>query len=122
MSLFNIRLPDLVIPLGTAVSNVLNSNKCYDDAESIVLYAVNVTDGALTYTIEVNPDPNATNASPNWATLQVGDEQAVGSAVPPLATFARLFYELAAVMAFRIKASGNVTADRTWSADKAIFI
>jgi hypothetical protein len=119
MSLWNDRIPDVVIPNGANVSQVVSS-LAFNDADGIMLYGLLTTDGVITYTLEVNPDAKATNASAGWATLQIGDP--AGDAVPPLQGKARFYSELAAPMAFRIKASANVTADRTWNASKNAFI
>lgn len=118
MSLWNDRIPNVVIPNGAAVSNIV---KCigFNDADGIMLYGLLTTDGALTYTIEVSPEAEATAASA-WMTLQIGDP--AGDAAPPLQGKARFYSEIAAAMSFRIKASGNVTADRTWNASKNAFI
>lgn len=119
MSLWNDRIPDLVIPNGTNVSNILNS-LAFNDADGIMLYGLLTTDGVITYSLEVNPDARAVAGSAGWATLQIGDP--AGDAVPPLQGKARFYSELAAAMAFRIKSSAPVTADRTWNANKNAFI
>lgn len=116
--LSTVSLPSLTIPNGAAVSNILNANKSYADAESIDLYAPAALD-ALTFTIEVNANPDAVAASTGWVTLQIGDPAA--DAAPPAAGKGRTYYELATAFAFRLKSSGNVAADRTFLVSKSCY-
>lgn len=112
------KLPSLTIPINAAVSNVLNAKKHYSDAAVIVLYAPAVLD-AVTYRIEVNPDPDATDTTASgWVTLQIGETPS-NQDVPSAGT-AFSYYELPAVGAFRIAASGNAAAARTFAATKQI--
>jgi hypothetical protein len=115
----NVPLPDLLIPNGAAVSNILRGNEVYEDADAIMLIAPAVIGGALTYLVEVSDDPKATAAS-TFRTLQVGDDT-FADLVPPPQAKAKVVYELAAAPAFRIKASGNVAADLTFKATKSVM-
>jgi len=108
------KLKELRILSGTAVSNVIRAREQYEDASIIALFGDDVTDGVITYTLEVTND--AEPAAPTFYTLQIGDPAA--DAVPPLQDKAKVFVELCAVAGFRIKASANVTADRFWQATK----
>lgn len=112
-----VKMAPLVIPNGAAVSNILTAKLHYFDAAMITLYAPAVLD-AVTYTIEVNPDPEATAATPGWVTLR-SDETPTNQDVPAEGT-AYVYYDLPAVGAFRIAASGNSAAARTFSASKQV--
>lgn len=113
-----VKLTDLTIPNGTAVSRwVLAEREC-GDAELITIYAPGTLD-ALTYTIEVSYDQdngaNTTYSPTNVTTLNDG----AGDVAPPAATKA-CSYPGFAVKAWRIKASGNVTADRVFGLTKSV--
>jgi hypothetical protein len=114
-----VQLPDLIMPNGAAVSNILNSPFSLDDAEAVALYAFGTIE-AGTYTIEVSPDPKATAANTDWVTLQIGDP--AGDAAPPATGKARVYYENAVVGALRIRKSVNATQINTWKAGKAIYL
>lgn len=118
MSASNIVLPDLVIPAGAAVSNILNGPGSYDDALAIVLYGPASLE-AHTYTIQVSPLPKAVAGS-TWTTHQIGETPA--DVAPPASAKSRTYYELASAMSFRIKSDANVTADVTFKATKSIDI
>lgn len=118
MSASNIVLPDLVIPAAGTVSNILNGPGCYDDALAVVLYGP-ATLEAHTYTIEVSANPLAVAGSV-WTTLQVGETPA--DLAPPAAGKARVYYELASAMSFRIKSNGALTDPMTFKATKSIDI
>lgn len=109
--LSNIRIPDAVIPNGQANSNVFNSPRHHGTAECITIHAPAALD-AGTYTLEVNPDPMATNLSSGWVTHQIGDP--VADAAPPAIGKGRTYYELAAACSWRIHCTVNAAADRTF--------
>jgi hypothetical protein len=107
------KLPDITIPNGAAVSNIVRSST-YDDAVALGITAPAALD-AHTYVIEVNDDPDATAADPEWVVLQAGGAD-VG---PPAAAKGRTYQEMCFFGAFRIKdQTGNVAADRTWKCAK----
>lgn len=109
----NSKGPDVTIPNGTAVSNVIKAREVYSDAVGIMLYGPASLE-ADTFKIEVSPDPDA--GTPVWNDLQ--DDSATNVA-PPGADKARAYYILALAGGFRITdASGNVGADRTWKMTK----
>lgn len=111
------KLKDLVVPNGTNVSNILKAREIYEDAITVGLTGENVTDGALTYTVEVTDDLEPA-AGGVWSTLQ----EAGADYAPPLQGKAkRLPLEALAYTGIRIKSSGNVTADRTFGASKQYF-
>jgi len=108
------RLKPLTVPNGTNVSNVWLAREVYDDAEEVMLYGPAALD-ALTFTIEVSFNPEA--AAPTWVTLQDGSPAADVTA--PAATKARSYASgLISAVGVRIKASGNVAADRVFDASK----
>lgn len=107
----NFQIPDCVILTGQSVSTVFNSAKHHMTAEALMIMAPAALD-AGTYTLEVNPDQLATNASTGWTTLQIGDPAA--DAASPAAGKARLYYELPAAPSWRIKCSVVAVADRTF--------
>jgi hypothetical protein len=111
------QLPSLVIANGTSTSNAIPASGAGQDNYLITLFAPASLggDAGLTYNIEVTDDPVA-SGSATWSVLQ---DITTTDMTAPLAGKAKVYTELAAVGAFRIKASGNVTADRTWRAGKA---
>ena len=111
MSIFNTGDVDLTIPINTDVSNIIKAREVYDDAASISLLAPATLDG-VTFTLQVTDDFDATTSS-TWRTLQVNDPPT--DINPPAAGKARTYYDLPTYAAFRIKASGNVAAARTWA-------
>lgn len=114
MALAQAKMPDLKIPNGTNVSNIWKARELYEDAEDLELLADVVTDGAITYTVEITSDFEPTAAG-FWATLQ----DAGADFAPPLAGKAKkLPTEALAASGIRIKASAPVTADRNWRAAK----
>lgn len=103
---FNGNAPPLTIPSGASVSNALDFAS-YSDAASIILYAPATLD-ALTFTIEGSRD------GITFMTLYDG----AADIAPPPAGKCRQYIEMIGLNFFRIKASGNVAADRTWSVTK----
>ncbi len=110
--------PDLVIPSGTNVSNIMVCNKVYDDAVALQMYS----DAALeanTYIIQVSND-HAVVAGGTWYTYQEGGTTPVDRGCPA-AGKSGTYYDLTGVQAFRIKNNtGNVAADRTIKLDKIV--
>jgi len=104
MPVNTIRLPNLVIPNGSSVSNSLEAW----DADSVGVAAPAAVD-ALTYSFEVSCDNGTT-----WKTLA----DSAGNILPPAAGKARLYPELPRFTHFRIKASGNVGSDHTYQVTK----
>jgi hypothetical protein len=107
-------LPDLVVPSGQVVSNVLPGVYTYHDAKSLELYG---TDGAYpeAATLEVNQDQNATNASSGWVTAN----DAGADLTPPAAGKSKSFGEaVIGAGSLRIKLAGAAAANRTWKANK----
>jgi hypothetical protein len=119
MSLSNVQCEPVLIPIGTAVSQIVRSRDTFDDAASISLFGPTALDGGHTYIIEVTYDPDA--AVPVWNTLQANDPPTDVS--PPGASKARTYYDLPTYKGFRIKDStGNVAANRSWLMVKNIPI
>lgn len=107
-------LPDLVIPNGSNVSNVLPGVYCFHDAKSLELYG---TDGAYaeTYTLEVNQDQNANNGTAGWVTAN----DAGADLTPPAAGKSKSFGEaVVGAGSLRLKSGVVVAATRTWKANK----
>lgn len=108
MSIFVSDGPNITIPNGTAVSNILKSSELHG-VETISLYGPAALDAGHTYTLEVTDDQEAT-ASSTWYTWNNG----TADLNPPQANKG-VSYPNFAFAAFRIKDStGNVAADRTW--------
>lgn len=113
------RITDLVIPSGTAVSNLVYAKSLFEDAVGLVLIGPAAVDGGHTYIIQSGDDLEALLASQNFSTVQLGDPAADIS--PPGALKARSYLELSLFPCIRIKDStGNVAADRTWKLFKAL--
>lgn len=108
------KLVNLVIPNTTNVSNIIKAITAYEDAQILMLTGENVTDGAITYTVEVTDDFEP-SAGGTWSTLQ----DAGVDVVPPLQGKAKsLPFSALGATGFRLKSSAPVTADRTWGASK----
>lgn len=106
-------LEDITIPNGTDSSRVVRSVEEYFDALALEVDGPAALD-ALTFVFET-ADNDA--FSTNVRTIQVNDPPTDLSAPGALKT--RVYGpELLGVKRFRIKASGNVAADRTWKATK----
>lgn len=108
-------LPDLVIPNGTNVSNVLPGVYTYHDAKEIVLYGSDAGGYPETYTLEINQDQNATNATSGWVTAN----DLGADLTPPAAGKSKAFGEaVVAAGSLRLKAGVAVAGNRTWKANK----
>ncbi len=110
-------LPDAVIPIGTALSQVFNGVWAYHDALQLILYASGAY-AAETFILEVNQKQDATNADSGWVSAVASDN--VTPLTPPAAGLSKHFgIELLGSGSFRIKCtSGNVAAARTWKVNK----
>lgn len=113
------KVVDLVIPSGQSVSNILPASLAYGDAINMILHAIDAADAAITYTLEVTGDFEPATGSA-WRTFQVyvgGTPTTI--VVPNVNTVAVLLpYGVAAATGLRIKASANVTANRTFRLSK----
>lgn len=117
------KLKDLVILNGAAVSNFWRADEVYADADNIMITRESAVDGALTFTLEVTDDA-VPSAAGTWSTYQILNGAALADfAVPTVAAkaFAVPMGALAAT-GIRIRASGNVTADRTFGASKQYVV
>lgn len=97
----------------------IKANEVFEDAVSVILYGRNVTDGALTYKIQVSPDMDA--AAPSWFDLETA--AAVVVAAPNVTGKARHYTPsldnwFGSAAGVRIVSSGVVTADRIWEITK----
>jgi len=102
--------PSLVIANGQQNSNALPA-PCLEDFVGTLVYGPAALDGGLTYVFQVNPDPRATTNSNGWVGLCDASGAAIG---PPGASKAQFYSELPHAGALRIRASGNVGAERVW--------
>lgn len=119
-SLATSKIGDLVIPNGTAVSNILPANVGYEDAVNIMIHAINATDGALTYTLDVCGDADPLSAGAVFRTLQVLNGAVLADfPVPNVSTKSAILpWGTAGATGFRVRASANVAADRTFRLSK----
>lgn len=117
------KLKDLVIPNGAAVSNIWTAREVYEDADQVILTSETAVDGALTYTLEVTDDANPVTGSA-WSTYQILNGAALADFALPTVINKACAIPVGALGAtgMRIKASGNVTADRTFGASKQHLI
>ena len=100
-------LSDAVIANGANASRAVYSDYEYSDATAITIQAPAALD-ALTFTLEVSQDGSS------WTTASDGSND-----LPvPAAGKAVQYTELLSVKYWRIKASGNVAADRTFKVSK----
>lgn len=104
---FDARLHDVVIPSGSSVTRSISGAYEYSDAVAIVIQSPAALD-ALSFTIEVSNDGT------NFVTLTDG----FSNLPVPGAGKATQYTEMLGSRAFRIKASGNVAADRTFLVSK----
>lgn len=118
MSISNlVDLPDLVIPIGTDFSNVLNGRLLYEDAFMVSLISPATLDVGFTYGILVSADMNALVYNP--ATFFPLELSLGVDATVPSAGRGATYLELPGWAAFCILASGNVGGTRTWKAVKS---
>ena len=108
------KLPNAVIPVGAAVSNVFDATYMYGDAALLGISGLD-SQQSKTFTIEVSVDNSA------WSTLQAGTTLA-DMAVPAQGK-ADTYTEPLAWPYLRIKASGNAASNpitfgmsRNWTA------
>lgn len=104
---------------GQTISNVVKANEVFEDAVGITLFGRNVTDGVLTYKIQVSPDMDA--AAPVFYDLE--DAAAAVIAAPNITGKARYYTPSlnnwwGAAAGARIVSSAVTTGDRFWDATK----
>lgn len=104
------RAPALVIAAGQQNSNVLPAN-VLEDLVAVMLYGPATLD-ALTFALQVNPDPLATNASSGWVALC---DSAGNGLTAPAALKAQLYNEIPHAGALRVRASSATTNPATWA-------
>jgi hypothetical protein len=97
----------------------IKANEVFEDAVSILVYGRNVTDGVLTYKIQVSPDMDA--ATPTWYDLE--DAAAAVIALPNITGKARHYTPSlnnwwGSATGMRAVSSAVTTADRFWEITK----
>jgi hypothetical protein len=102
--------PSMTIASGGTTSNALPSS-VLEDLVAAMLYGPAAVDGATTYTLEANANPNASSSDSGWIALC---DSSGTQLQPPGVNKAQLYSEIPHCGAVRIKASGTVAADRTW--------
>lgn len=107
MSLMMQNMPDLVIPVNTADSNIMLRN-AFEDAVTILIFGPATITGGGTPVIQVTYDETPT-AGGNWVTLQKG----AADVVPPVALKAKSIGDdngcVPACTGFRIHGTANFT-------------
>lgn len=98
---------EVYIPSGSNATRAIVSDIECSDATAITIQSPTTLD-ALTFTIEVSQDGTT------WATANDG----TGDLPVPAASKAIQYVEMLSVRYWRIKASGNVAADRTFAVTK----
>lgn len=91
------KIGTLLIPNGTAVSNTLRA----DMYDSVTLFGISTTDGAITYRVQVTP--NGTT----WYDLGAAN-------VVPALQGRSIKVDVGHNVGIRISSSANVTAARSW--------
>lgn len=109
-SLWQAKGPTFTIPNGTAVSNSIDYELTLQDAEGVTVFAPATLD-VLTYTWEVSMDAGVT-----WKTLKDTSNTAIG--VPAAASAITYNGIFGGYGLLRIKASGNVTAEKIFTTMK----
>lgn len=104
---FDARLHDVVIPAGSSATRAIFGTYEYSDATAIVIQSPAVLD-ALAFTIEISNDGTT------WNTLTDG----ILPLPVPAAGQAMQYTDILGSKYFRIKASGNVAAARTFLVSK----
>lgn len=104
---FEAPLHNVVIASGQSATRAIFGPYEYSDATTIMIQSPAALD-ALSFTIEVSQDGT------NWATLTDG----FSNLPVPGAGKAAQYTDMLASKYFRIKASGNVAADRTFRVSK----
>jgi len=115
------RVLDLLVPNGTSVSNILIAREAYEDAINLTLSCKSAD--AATFTLEVTDDA-VPSAGGSWRTYQILNGAVLADyPVTNVATKAQTIPQGAlASTGLRLKASGNVTADRTYGVAKQYAI
>jgi len=104
---FDAPIHNVVIASGTNATRAIFGTYEYSDATAITIQSPATLDG-LTFTIEISND------SSTWATLSDG----LNDIPVPIAGKAAQYTDMLGSKYFRIKASGNVAADRTFLVSK----
>lgn len=104
---FDARLFNVVIPSGSNVTRTISGAYEYSDATAITIQSPATLD-ALTFTIEISNDGT------NFATLNTGTVDLT----VPAAGKAIQYTDMLGARFFRIKASGNVSANREFLVSK----
>lgn len=126
MSHFIQECPDIKIPNGSNVSNIIHSNLAYDDAEFIALQSPGTLD-AHTFVLEFNfTEEFDSNRNPVTPVFTPIFDPYIGSAganlAIPAAGLAQIYLNPTWI-SFRIRdTTGNVAADRIWKMTKGIRI
>lgn len=115
------KLKDLVVPNGTAVSNFWVAGEVYEDAVNVLMTCESAD--VATFTLEVTDDAVPT-AGGTWKTYQELNGAVLADfVVPNVATKAwKVPQGALASTGLRLRASGNVTADRTYGGSKQYLI
>lgn len=109
---YSVKLSPVSITSGEAESRLVKSKHEYSDAVSLTIESPATLD-SLTFTLEI---PNDVDNPTSWTVHQVGISPA--DETVPAAGKARTYYDLVGTKGFRIKASGNVAATRTFLVTK----
>lgn len=115
------KLKDLIVPNGTAVSNFWVAAEVYEDAVNILMTCESAD--VATFTLEVTDDA-VPSAGGSWKTYQELNGAVLANfVIPNTATVAwKIPQGALASTGMRLRASGNVTADRTYGASKQYLI
>lgn len=107
------KVADFVIGIGTAVSNIITAAGGYEDAENLIVTSIDMADAA-TFTLEVTTDAVA-DVNATWRTFQVLNGAVLADfVIPNTSTKGYLLpWGVASATGLRVKASGNVSANRT---------
>ncbi len=118
MPSFQANCASLVIPIGTAVSNIFRADEVYEDAVALILYAPTTLDGADVYVIETTDNIDAVAGSV-WTVHRIGDQGSLTDLLAPAAGKSRTYLEIIGCAALRINdQTDNVAAERIWRVTK----
>lgn len=103
----SIRIKDITIPNGAAVSNIIDCQSEYFGLGSSLSIAAPATLDVLTFTVEASLDGSL------YSTL-TGTDGTTALPLPAAGKVKTYQFEFGPIKSFRIKSSGNVAADRTF--------
>lgn len=114
MSRSTIKCPDITITNGQNASQAIVGAQIHEDSDSILL-ACNAIDGAQSYKIQVNENPDG---SGNWDDLTDGTNLIIP---PSVAGKSAIYPSLGYTFRIVTQSGGNVASTCTWKMFKSVM-